>query len=133
MLYVFVAAVVLIGLAIARVVLGKRRDSSERAPGKPELSTPVLSSPPSTWPTPPDSNDGASDAAPASTWRRDDVRFTVYRPASVIPLTEDEFIIWCRTQIAANKYPRYVQFRDSLPIGSTGKIFKRALKEEFQQ
>lgn len=48
-------------------------------------------------------------------------------------MTEDEFIMWCRTQIAANKYPRYVQFRDSLPIGSTGKIFKRALKEEFQQ
>ena len=45
-------------------------------------------------------------------------------------LTREEFIEWCRTQIAANKYPRHVEFRDALPIGNTGKIFKRALKEE---
>ncbi len=45
-------------------------------------------------------------------------------------LTEAEFIDWCRSQIAANKYPRHVEFRDALPIGNTGKIFKRALKEE---
>ena len=46
-------------------------------------------------------------------------------------LTEEEFIAWCRDQIAANKYPRKVEFRESLPIGNTGKIFKRALKEEI--
>ncbi len=46
-------------------------------------------------------------------------------------LTEDEFISWCREQFAANKYPRYVEFRDELPIGGTGKILKRALKEEL--
>jgi long-chain acyl-CoA synthetase len=45
-------------------------------------------------------------------------------------LSEDEFITWCKGQFAANKYPRYVEFRDSLPIGGTGKIFKRALREE---
>ncbi|MFN6963661.1 MAG: long-chain-fatty-acid--CoA ligase [Pyrinomonadaceae bacterium] len=45
-------------------------------------------------------------------------------------LSGDEFIEWCKTQFAANKYPRYVEFRDSLPIGGTGKIFKRALKED---
>jgi long-chain acyl-CoA synthetase len=45
-------------------------------------------------------------------------------------VTPDDLIAWCKTQIAANKYPRYVEFRDSLPIGNTGKIFKRALKEE---
>ncbi len=45
-------------------------------------------------------------------------------------LSEGEFIEWCKGQFAANKYPRYVEFRDSLPIGSTGKIFKRALREE---
>jgi len=46
-------------------------------------------------------------------------------------LTREEFIEWCRSQIAANKYPRHVEFRDSLPIGNTGKIIKRALKEEI--
>ncbi|MCA1589380.1 MAG: long-chain fatty acid--CoA ligase [Acidobacteria bacterium] len=45
-------------------------------------------------------------------------------------LLEDEFIAWCKKQFAANKYPRYVEFRESLPIGGTGKIFKRALREE---
>ena len=45
-------------------------------------------------------------------------------------LTEQEFIEWCKTQFAANKYPRSVEFRDDLPIGGTGKILKRALREE---
>ena len=45
-------------------------------------------------------------------------------------LTEDEFLTWCKEQFAANKYPRSVEFRDSLPIGNTGKIFKRELREE---
>ena len=45
-------------------------------------------------------------------------------------LSSSDFIDWCKTQFAANKYPRHVEFRDSLPIGGTGKIFKRALREE---
>ncbi len=45
-------------------------------------------------------------------------------------LSPDDFIAWCKKQFAANKYPRYVEFRSELPIGGTGKIFKRALKEE---
>ncbi len=46
-------------------------------------------------------------------------------------LSEAEFIGWCKEQFAANKYPRYVEFRESLPVGGTGKIQKRALKEEL--
>jgi long-chain acyl-CoA synthetase len=46
-------------------------------------------------------------------------------------LTIEEFITWCKIQFAANKYPRHVEIRDSLPIGGTGKIFKRALREEL--
>ncbi|MFL6375256.1 MAG: long-chain-fatty-acid--CoA ligase [Pyrinomonadaceae bacterium] len=45
-------------------------------------------------------------------------------------LSTNEFLTWCKAQFAANKYPRHVEFRDSLPIGGTGKIFKRALREE---
>jgi len=45
-------------------------------------------------------------------------------------LTREELIEWCKTRIAANKYPRHIEFRSELPIGNTGKIFKRALKEE---
>ncbi len=45
-------------------------------------------------------------------------------------LTEEEFISWCKEQFAMNKYPRSVEFRDELPLGGTGKILKRVLKEE---
>jgi long-chain acyl-CoA synthetase len=47
-----------------------------------------------------------------------------------VEMTEKELIEWCKGQFAANKYPRSIEFRESLPIGATGKIFKRALREE---
>jgi len=46
-------------------------------------------------------------------------------------ISDVELKDWCKEQFAANKYPRYIEFRDSLPIGGTGKIFKRALREEL--
>jgi long-chain acyl-CoA synthetase len=46
-----------------------------------------------------------------------------------VSLTENEFIDWCKEQFAANKYPRFVEFRDSLPISATGKILKRELRQ----
>jgi long-chain acyl-CoA synthetase len=48
-------------------------------------------------------------------------------------LTEEEFIGWCKEQFAMYKYPRFVEFRDELPVGGTGKILKRALREEVWQ
>ncbi|MEO6334804.1 MAG: long-chain fatty acid--CoA ligase [Pyrinomonadaceae bacterium] len=48
-------------------------------------------------------------------------------------LTEKDFVDWCKQQFAANKYPRHVEFRSELPIGGTGKIFKRALREEAKE
>jgi len=48
-------------------------------------------------------------------------------------LTHADFIDWCKEQFAANKYPRYVEFRESLPIGNTGKISKLALREELRR
>jgi long-chain acyl-CoA synthetase len=56
--------------------------------------------------------------------------FLVLREGS--ELTEAEFIDWCRARLAANKYPRYVEFRESLPIGNTGKISKLALRQELE-
>jgi long-chain acyl-CoA synthetase len=52
--------------------------------------------------------------------------FIVKRPAAAA--TEMEIIDWCRDNCAAYKYPRLVEFRDSLPVGATGKILKRALR-----
>jgi long-chain acyl-CoA synthetase len=46
-------------------------------------------------------------------------------------LAEEELLEWMREQFAAYKYPRLIEFVDSLPIGPTGKILKRALKERL--
>ncbi len=45
-------------------------------------------------------------------------------------VTEIEMIEWCKEQFANYKYPRYIEFRDELPLGGTGKILKRALREQ---
>jgi long-chain acyl-CoA synthetase len=42
--------------------------------------------------------------------------------------TEDELIAWAKEQMAAYKYPRIVEFHDSLPMTATGKILKRELR-----
>jgi long-chain acyl-CoA synthetase len=61
----------------------------------------------------------------------EEVKAIVVKKQGFEGFTEVELIAWCRVQIAANKYPRIVEFRDSLPIGGTGKILKRALREEL--
>ena len=42
-------------------------------------------------------------------------------------VTEDELVAWGKEQMAGYKYPRIVEFVDSLPMTSTGKILKREL------
>jgi len=42
-------------------------------------------------------------------------------------VSEAELIAWSRTQMAAFKYPRTIEFRDALPIGPTGKVVKRQI------
>ena len=42
-------------------------------------------------------------------------------------LTEDELVSWAKDQMASYKYPRIVEFVDSLPMTATGKILKREL------
>ena len=51
--------------------------------------------------------------------------FVVRAPGA--ELTETELIAWCRQNMAAYKYPRLVEFRDTLPMTATGKILKREL------
>ncbi len=52
--------------------------------------------------------------------------FIVRKPGAQV--TEQEIIAWCKEQFAAYKYPRSVEFRDSLPVSPTGKLLKRELK-----
>jgi long-chain acyl-CoA synthetase len=57
----------------------------------------------------------------------EEVKAFVVRRAGA-SVTEEELLEWFREQFAAYKYPRMVEFVDSLPMGPTGKILKRALK-----
>jgi long-chain acyl-CoA synthetase len=43
-------------------------------------------------------------------------------------LPSEELIAYTRERLAAYKYPRIVEFRDTLPKGPTGKILKRELR-----
>lgn len=52
--------------------------------------------------------------------------FVVRKPGAA--LTEDELLAWCKEQFAAYKYPRFIEFRESLPMGGTGKVLKRELR-----
>jgi long-chain acyl-CoA synthetase len=46
--------------------------------------------------------------------------------------TEREIIAYCRKNLANFKAPRRVLFRESLPLGGTGKVVKRLLKKELE-
>lgn len=48
-------------------------------------------------------------------------------------LTEADVIAHCRTLIAGYKVPKQVVFVDALPMTPSGKVMKRALREQLQQ
>jgi long-chain acyl-CoA synthetase len=54
--------------------------------------------------------------------------FVVLKPGAAA--TADELMAWGREQMASFKYPRFVEIRDSLPIGATGKVLKRDLRAQ---
>lgn len=43
-------------------------------------------------------------------------------------VSEQELIEFCKANMASYKYPRFVEFRESLPMTATGKILKRELR-----
>ncbi|MFX8689057.1 long-chain fatty acid--CoA ligase, partial [Acinetobacter baumannii] len=45
-------------------------------------------------------------------------------------VTEQDIEAFCRQNLAAYKVPRIIEFRDSLPKTSVGKILKRELTKE---
>lgn len=49
----------------------------------------------------------------------------VLRPGAA--LTEDQLKAWAMEQLAAYKYPRIIEFRDTLPMTATGKVLKREI------
>ena len=58
----------------------------------------------------------------------EEVKAVVIR-AEGAEVTEDELVAWAKEQMAAYKYPRIVEFVDTLPMTATGKILKRELTD----
>jgi long-chain acyl-CoA synthetase len=58
----------------------------------------------------------------------EEIKAVVARRAGHESVGADELVAYCKQRLAAYKYPRSLEFRDSLPKGPTGKILKRALK-----
>ena len=54
----------------------------------------------------------------------------VLKAASRGKATAEDIIDWAKEHMAAYKYPRFVEFVDSLPKTGTGKVFWRKLQEE---
>ncbi len=52
--------------------------------------------------------------------------FIVPKPEAKV--TENELVEWCKANMASYKYPRVVEFRETLPMTATGKILKRELR-----
>ena len=62
-----------------------------------------------------------------------DARYGEEVKAFVVPvegaeLTAEAVVAWARRNMAAHKYPRLVEIRDTLPLTATGKILKRELR-----
>jgi long-chain acyl-CoA synthetase len=52
--------------------------------------------------------------------------FMIRKEGAVV--SEAQIITWCKENVAAYKYPRIVEFRESFPMTSTGKLLKRELR-----
>jgi long-chain acyl-CoA synthetase len=64
-------------------------------------------------------------------YRGEDVlAFVVLKPDAQGTVTAEELVAWCREEMAVYKAPRAVRFVDALPKTASGKILKRALREQ---
>ncbi|MGC2997311.1 long-chain-fatty-acid--CoA ligase [Streptomyces sp. G35A] len=54
------------------------------------------------------------------------------RPEDVTAGSDDEIIEWGKKRLAAYKYPRRVEFTDTLPLGTSGKVLKRMLVSKYE-
>jgi fatty-acyl-CoA synthase len=68
---------------------------------------------------------GSNDARRGETVKA----IVVLRAASKGSVGAEDIIEWCKTRMAAYKYPRVIEFTDSLPKSATGKVMWRALQE----
>ena len=56
--------------------------------------------------------------------------FVVPKPEFKGKISEEDIKNFCREHLAPYKVPKYVEFRDELPLSAVGKVLRRVLKEE---
>ncbi|GAB6175094.1 long-chain fatty acid--CoA ligase [Paradesulfitobacterium aromaticivorans] len=67
-------------------------------------------------------------------YRQEDVKaFITLKPEYKGQITEEDMVAWARDNMAVYKYPRQVEFRDSLPKTASGKLLRRMLADEERQ
>ncbi|WP_327272813.1 long-chain fatty acid--CoA ligase [Streptomyces sp. NBC_01224] len=59
--------------------------------------------------------------------RGEEICAVVVLRADAGAVTEEDVIAWSRDRLGRHKYPRIVRFTETLPLGPTGKVLKRAL------
>ncbi|MFJ1614818.1 MULTISPECIES: long-chain fatty acid--CoA ligase [unclassified Streptomyces] len=59
--------------------------------------------------------------------RGEEICAVVVLRAEAGAVTEEDVIAWSRDRLGRHKYPRIVRFTETLPLGPTGKVLKRAL------
>ncbi|MGB9803075.1 AMP-binding protein [Desulfofundulus sp.] len=55
--------------------------------------------------------------------------FVVLKDSYKGRVSPEEIIAWAKNNMAAYKYPRHIEFRESLPTTGTGKVLRRLLKQ----
>ncbi len=65
---------------------------------------------------------------PDDKWGESVFAFVV--PTSPDHASSDELIDWCKSRLAGYKKPRHIRFVGELPLGSSGKVLKRVLRDE---
>ncbi len=45
-------------------------------------------------------------------------------------VTEDEIRQFCKENMAAYKRPKFIEFRDEIPVSNVGKVLRRVLRDE---
>jgi long-chain acyl-CoA synthetase len=56
--------------------------------------------------------------------------FVVLKPEYSNGMIPEDLIRWSREKMAAYKYPRFIEFRETLPKTGTGKLLRRKLRDE---
>ena len=65
--------------------------------------------------------------------RGENVKAWVVKRPGHETITESEIIEWSKGELAAYKYPRYIEFRTELPKTTVGKVLKRELIREHKE